>query len=157
MTQPDLARSVKELPTKAAKIRALAGRGHSRAEIARALDVRYQQVRNVLVRAQAKAVKAATSDAAAGLAQARGRRAKIRVGADRRVVLPTTLSDSLGLKPGAVLFARASDGEILLLTREAVTRRVQAMAREFVPEGVSLVDELLEDRRREVEAENRHG
>jgi hypothetical protein len=67
------------------------------------------------------------------------------------------LSDALGLEAGDVLFARVNDSEILLLTREAVTRRVQTLAREFVPEGVSLVDELLEDRRREVEAESRHG
>jgi hypothetical protein len=46
------------------------------------------------------------------------------------------------------------DGQVLLLTREAVTRRVQALAREFVPDGVRLVDELLADRRREVEADN---
>jgi hypothetical protein len=55
------------------------------------------------------------------------------------------------------LFVRIDDGEIHLLTRKAVTRRVQALAREFVPEGVSLVDELLEDRRREVEAESQRG
>src|SRR5579864_4177400 len=153
MAQSALARSVQKLPTTAAKIRALAGRGHARAEIARALGIRYQQVRNVLVRAEAKAA-AAKADAAAALPPAPATRAKIRVGPDRRVVLPTELSDALGLKPGTVLFARASDDEILLLTREAVTRRVQALARQFVPEDVSLVDELLEDRRREVEAEN---
>jgi bifunctional DNA-binding transcriptional regulator/antitoxin component of YhaV-PrlF toxin-antitoxin module len=161
MAQSGLARSVKKLPTTAAKIRALAGRGHARAEIAHALGIRYQQVRNVLVRAEAKAAEAKAAetkaDDIAALPRVPGKRAKVRVGPDRRVVLPAELSDALGLQPGAVLFARAGDDEILLLTREAVTRRVQALAREFVPEGVSLVDELLEDRRREVEAEYRGG
>jgi bifunctional DNA-binding transcriptional regulator/antitoxin component of YhaV-PrlF toxin-antitoxin module len=138
----------------AAKIRQLAAQGHSRADIARALGIRYQHVRNVLVRDEEKAKKATPS---ANATTTPGKRAKIRVGPDGRVVLPAELSDALGLKPGTVLFARASDDEIVLLTREAVTRRVQALAREFVPEGVSLVDELLEDRRREVEAENRRG
>ncbi len=55
-----------------------------------------------------------------------------------------------------MLFARVRDDEIHLLTRTAVTRRVQALVRQFVPEGVSLVDELIEDRRREVEAEREH-
>jgi bifunctional DNA-binding transcriptional regulator/antitoxin component of YhaV-PrlF toxin-antitoxin module len=80
-------------------------------------------------------------------------RTKIRVGPDRSLVVPATLIEALGLREGDVLFARVGDGKIQLLTRNAVTRLMQAMAREFVPEGVSLVDELLEDRRREVEAE----
>ena len=75
---------------------------------------------------------------------------KIRVGLDRSLVVPATLIEALGLREGDVLFARVEDDKIQLLTRKAVTRLVQAMARKFVPEGVSLVDELLEDRRREV-------
>ncbi len=154
MTRSSLAGSVKGLPTTAAKIRALAGQGHARADIARALGVRYQQVRNVLVREETKAAKQA-EPAISSTPQATS--AKIRIDADRRIVVPAALSDALGLKQGDVVFARVHDGEIHLLTREAVTRRVQALAREFVPEGVSLVDELLEDRRREVEAESKYG
>src|SRR6202171_4135747 len=78
---------------------------------------------------------------------------KVRVGSDLSIVVPPTLSEALGLKEGDVLFARVQDGEIHLLTPTAAMRRAQAIVREFVPEGVSLVDELLEDRRREVEAE----
>jgi len=63
------------------------------------------------------------------------------------------LSEALGLKDGNVLFARTHEGEIHLLTPTAAARRAQAIVRQFVPEGVSLVDELIEDRRREVEAE----
>ena len=66
---------------------------------------------------------------------------KIRVGADGSIVVPATLSDVLGLKEGDVLFARVEDGEICLLTRTAAMRRAQAIVRQFVPEGVSLVDE----------------
>jgi bifunctional DNA-binding transcriptional regulator/antitoxin component of YhaV-PrlF toxin-antitoxin module len=80
-------------------------------------------------------------------------RAKIRVNSDLTIVVPTTLSKALGLKEGDVLFGRVQDGEIHLLTPTAAARRAQGIVREFVPEGVSLVDELLEDRRREVEAE----
>jgi len=151
MATGDTIRAVRKQTSKADKIRALAAKGESRADIARALGIRYQQVRNVLVREEAKAaeqLKELGTDA---------KRAKIRVGPGRQVVLPLALSDALALKAGDVLFARIDDGELRLLTREAVTRRVQALAREFVPEGVSLVDELLEDRRREVEAESEHG
>lgn len=78
---------------------------------------------------------------------------KLRVGADGSITVPAALSEALGLTEGDVLYARVQDGEIHLLTRMAVTRRVQALVRQFVPEGVSLVDELIADRRREVEAE----
>jgi hypothetical protein len=139
----------KEIST-AAKIRALAAQGRSRADIARALGIRYQHVRNVLVRDEAKA------KAAAGSSDPTTMPGKIRVGPDGSAVLPAKVIDAVA-KPGDVMFVRIQDGEVLLLTRGAVTRRVQALAREFVPEGVSLVDELLEDRRREVEAESRHG
>jgi bifunctional DNA-binding transcriptional regulator/antitoxin component of YhaV-PrlF toxin-antitoxin module len=80
-------------------------------------------------------------------------RVKIRVDSDLSVVVPSTLSEALGLKEGDVLFARVENGEIHLLTPRAAARRAQAIVRQFVPEGVSLVDELIEDRRREVEAE----
>ena len=78
---------------------------------------------------------------------------KVRVGSDLSIVVPRTLSQALGLKEGDVLFAQVQNGEIHLLTRMATVRRAQAIVREFVPEGVNLVDELLEDRRYEVEAE----
>jgi antitoxin component of MazEF toxin-antitoxin module len=79
-------------------------------------------------------------------------RVKIRVGSDLSIVVPPALSEALRLKEGDVLFARVENGEIHLLTPTATARRAQAIVRQFVPEGVSLVDELLEDRRREVDA-----
>jgi hypothetical protein len=152
MIPGDLARTVRDLPTTAAKIRALAAKGQSRADIARALGIRYQHVRNVLMRDEEKKKTAAgTMPADAAMP------GKIPVAPDGSVVLPAIITKALALKAGDVLFVRIHDGEIHLLTRKAVTRRVQALAREFVPPGISLVDELLADRRREVEAESKHG
>lgn len=150
MATADVVRAVRGLNTTAAKIRALAAQGRSRADIARALGIRYQHVRNVLIREEAKAKAAAESSDPTTMP------GKVRVGADGSAIVPAKAIDAIA-KPGDVLFVRIDDGEVLLLTREAVTRRVQALAREFVPQGVSLVDELLEDRRREAEAESRHG
>jgi bifunctional DNA-binding transcriptional regulator/antitoxin component of YhaV-PrlF toxin-antitoxin module len=80
--------------------------------------------------------------------------AKVRLGPDGRVVVPAAIREALSLNEGDVLYASIEgEGEVRLSTPRAAMRRVQAMVREFVPEGVSLVDELLEDRRREVEAE----
>lgn len=150
MASGQVARAVRGLNTTAAKIRALAAQGRSRADIARALNIRYQHVRNVLIRdeAKARAVKPSEPATIPG---------KISVAADGSAVVPAAAINALSLKPGESLFVRVADGEIHLLTRRAVTRRVQSLVREFVPEGVSLVDELIEDRRREVEAETRNG
>jgi antitoxin PrlF len=79
---------------------------------------------------------------------------KIRLGPDGRIVVPAGFREVLGLKEGDVLFGRLEDGEIHLLTPQTAARRAQSIIRQFVPEGVSLVDELIEDRRREVEHES---
>jgi hypothetical protein len=155
MTPRDLARKspeLRELRTTAAKIRALAAQGYSRGDIARALEIRYQHVRNVLVRDEEKMKNTERSMPADSAMPG-----KIPVAADGSVVLPSAITSALALRAGDVLFVRISDGEIHLLTKAAVARRVQALVREFVPEGVSLVDELIAERRREVEAEEAQG
>src|SRR5215218_4862503 len=82
---------------------------------------------------------------------------KVRLSREGRVVIPAAFRESLGLKEGDVLFTRLEDGEIVLLTPEAAMRRAQTIVRQFVPEGVSLVDELIEERRREAEREAEDG
>jgi len=142
------------LKTTSDKIRALNRVGWPRSKIADALKIRYQHVRNVLVQDEARAAKAA-SDSVRPFQLPKP--TKIRLGPDGRVVIPAAFRDALGLSEGAVLFASVEDGEIHLLTTAAAVRRAQALVREFVPEGVSLVDELIEDRRREVEREAKRG
>jgi bifunctional DNA-binding transcriptional regulator/antitoxin component of YhaV-PrlF toxin-antitoxin module len=68
-------------------------------------------------------------------------RVKVRVGSDLSIVVPSTLSEALGLKEGDVLFARVENGEIHLLTPAATARRAQAIVRQFVPKAsVSLMN-----------------
>jgi AbrB family looped-hinge helix DNA binding protein len=95
---------------------------------------------------------AASENGAAGLAPT-----KLRLGPDGRVVIPAAFREVLKLSEGDTLVASIADGELHLLTIQAAVRRAQAIVRRFVPEGVSLVDELLEDRRREVEREHQDG
>lgn len=140
------------LPTKSAKIRALHSAGYSRSEIADFLQVRYQHVRNVLVNdARVAGSAASTTDSATPGPL------KIRVGPDGRIVIPAPFRDALGMKEGDALLASLEHGEIRLLSIPAAVRRVQAMVRNYVPEGVSLSDELIEDRRKEAEREGRNG
>jgi len=145
------------LTSKSEKMRALAGVGYARSDIARFLGTKYQFVRNVLVQDEARKSKraASTSDAVAG--PGRLSPVKVKLGPDGRVVVPAPFREALGLKEGDTLIASAEQGKLSFLTIPAAVRRAQEMLRQFVPEGVSLVDELIQDRRREVEEEERNG
>lgn len=135
------------------KIRALAADGVPRADIARKLDIRYQHVRNVLEHDRMKEAKAAVANDRAMSGEASAS-LKTKLGPDGRLVIPAAFRESLGLKDGDVLFARLENGEIVLLTPKAAMLRAQAIVRRFVPDDVSLVNELIEDRRREAKHES---
>ena len=72
-----------------------------------------------------------------------------KVGPGGRVVLPAAMREVLGLAPGDDVLISLEEHEIRLLPRNEAIRQAQAMVRELVPEGVSLADELIADRRRE--------
>ena len=143
--------------SKSDKMRVLAKAGYGRADIARFLGTRYQFVRNVLVQDEARNAKQAAVAAAPGEMNAKLAPTKLRLGPDGRVVIPAAFREALALTEGNTLIASLVDGELHLLTVQAAMRRAQAIVRQFVPEGVSLVDELLDDRRREVEREKHDG
>jgi AbrB family looped-hinge helix DNA binding protein len=149
MASPRRRDPLDELPTKSAKIRALAADGVPRADIARKLGIRYQHVRNVLEHDRAKEANAVGTNVTAPGSSDASASIKTRLGPDGRIVIPAGFRESLGLKDGDVLFARLENGEIVLLTPKAAMLRAQAIVRRFIPDNVSLVDELIEDRRRE--------
>ncbi|HZP75692.1 MAG TPA: AbrB/MazE/SpoVT family DNA-binding domain-containing protein [Pseudolabrys sp.] len=136
------------LPTKSAKMRALANAGYSRSDIARYLGARYQFVRNVLLRDQGR-----RPDTPARAFNPNATINRVQLGADGQVALPEVIRDALQLREGETLIATVEDDEIRLMTIPVAVRKAQALIRQYIPEGVSLVDELLEDRRREVERE----
>lgn len=154
-SEPSLPPAVAALPTVSAKIRALAAQGLERAAIARLLNIRYQHVRNVLLANEARKAKAEQDRDPAGPAgdPLPARLVKVRLGPDGRVVVPAAFRDALGLTEGDVLFARLENGEVRLLPPAAALRRAQVIVRRHVPEGVSLVDELIAERRTEVDRE----
>ena len=57
------------------------------------------------------------------------------------------------LKENDTLVAHLDDGELKLHGSRVGLRKAQAILRRYVPEGVSLADELIEDRRREAASE----
>ena len=66
-----------------------------------------------------------------------------------RVVIPAEIRQSMGLKEGDTVLWELRGGEAVLTTRLAQMREAQAMVRQYVAAGVSLVDELIADRRAE--------
>lgn len=73
-------------------------------------------------------------------------RGKVSAG---RVVLPSELRKAFGIEDGAeVVFSRTEHG-IEIRTLDEAIRQAQALCAKYIPPGVSLVDELREDRRRD--------
>jgi bifunctional DNA-binding transcriptional regulator/antitoxin component of YhaV-PrlF toxin-antitoxin module len=66
-----------------------------------------------------------------------------------RVLLPAAVRVALGVNEGQVLQGVVKDGELRLMTRDTAIDRAQAMVRRHVPPGVSLVDQLIAERRAE--------
>jgi AbrB family looped-hinge helix DNA binding protein len=71
-----------------------------------------------------------------------------------RIVLPANFRDALGIKEGDFLSAEIVEGEIRITPLDTAIRKAQALVRRYIPEGVSLVDELIAERRREAQREN---
>lgn len=78
----------------------------------------------------------------------------VQVAEGGRVVLPVELRRTLGIEEGEVLSAQVVDGEIRLVPADTAIRRAQELVRKFVPHGVSLVEDLIAERRREARREN---
>ena len=155
---------VREPGTKSGKIRKLAAAGHSRSDIAKALGIRYQHVRNVLVADEA----ALERQAADGVAPPASRTPiettvlpgvpfRLTVDAAGCVRLPAETLASLRAKPGSVLVGEMVGPELHLYPLQEAIRRAQALVKEFVPSGRSLADELIADRRREAAKDAGHG
>jgi AbrB family looped-hinge helix DNA binding protein len=75
------------------------------------------------------------------------------MGKQGRIVVPAELRRELGLEEGARLVARVEDGELRISTMRANLERARRIVRQYVPEGVSLVDELIAERREDARRE----
>lgn len=80
---------------------------------------------------------------------------KARVDAHGRIVIPAEFRHALDIKEGDSLSVQLDDGELRVFTLRQGIRRAQALVARYVPPGVSLVDELIADRRAEAQAEDR--
>ncbi len=76
----------------------------------------------------------------------------VSIKSDGRILVPAQLRRSFGATPGEALVARVEDGRLIIERRADAVRRLQERFSVVSP-GVSLVDELLAERRTEVGAE----
>lgn len=78
---------------------------------------------------------------------------RVKVAEGGRIVIPAEYRKRLGVRVGDDLILQFTDGEVRLFTIAEAVRRAQEMVRRYVPEGVSLVDELSAERRAEAARE----
>ncbi|HZN11044.1 MAG TPA: AbrB/MazE/SpoVT family DNA-binding domain-containing protein [Blastocatellia bacterium] len=76
-----------------------------------------------------------------------------RIADGGRLVIPAEYRRRLGLEPGDEVIMRIEDGELRILTRAEAVKRAQAVVRQHVKKGRSLVDELSAERRAEAARE----
>jgi AbrB family looped-hinge helix DNA binding protein len=80
---------------------------------------------------------------------------RVTVGPGGRMVIPAEFRKSLGVRTGDQVVVDLRDGDLRVRSLDAVIQRAQARVRQYVPDHVSLVDELIEDRRAEAAREFR--
>ncbi len=150
-----------ELRTKSDRIRRLRAAGYERGDIARYLGIRYQFVYNVdkapqpkAARPQREAAPARRESSESGEPTPNWVWIAIRKGGV--IQIPAEFLDAMGVADGDQV-QLALDGDVIrLLSRAGAIRELQDQVRRRIPEGVSLVDELLAERRAEAAREERN-
>ncbi|MBA2511194.1 MAG: AbrB/MazE/SpoVT family DNA-binding domain-containing protein [Rubrobacteraceae bacterium] len=78
---------------------------------------------------------------------------KTKMGQSGRVVIPGEYRRRLGLRSGDEIILHLDEEGLHLYTPAQAVARAQALARRYVPEGRSLSDELISERREETARE----
>lgn len=74
---------------------------------------------------------------------------KTKISEGGSVVIPSEYRKQLGLEVGYVVMIQIVDGEMRIFTLAQAIKRAQDIIRRYVPEGRSLSDELIAERRQE--------
>jgi len=78
---------------------------------------------------------------------------EVQLGAQGRLVIPAALRKALNLNQGDCLVVRKEGDSLVLERREVVESRLWEMFHQ-IPQEISLVDELVSERRAAAQAEN---
>ena len=174
MLPPDrMTQIVQPYATVSDRIRALDAAGVPRADIARFLGKRYQHIRNVLEADQQKGgyvlghadlsgVQGVEDGGAAfdgpmndpRFIEARGGGAyRLEVRADGSVVLPREVRDAFNTDHEGAVMAQLEGDTFKLISGETAMRQIREMLSKYAPKGKLASEILIENRRREAEAE----
>lgn len=74
---------------------------------------------------------------------------KTKLAEGGRVVIPAEYRQALGLHVGDELILRLEGEEVRIFTPKQAIKKVRELVQSYVPEGRSLVDELIAERRAE--------
>jgi AbrB family looped-hinge helix DNA binding protein len=74
-------------------------------------------------------------------------KARMRINPNGRVVIPASFQKRLGMRVGDEVILRIEDDELRITTLKRNIERAQRLVRKHVKRGVSLVDELIAERR----------
>ena len=77
----------------------------------------------------------------------------VRVSDGRRLVLPAEVCEQLGVEVGDTVIVSVAEGKVQLQPLGTRLAEFRALGATKVPPGVSLVDDLLAERRAEAERE----
>jgi bifunctional DNA-binding transcriptional regulator/antitoxin component of YhaV-PrlF toxin-antitoxin module len=128
------------LVTKADKIRALDKAGYKRTDISNFLGIRYQQVRNVLVKNKLDSAHQSDCDQ-------HKREEWVEVGHDGRIVIPVVFRRVLAVEHGGHILLSRDGDQLRLIARDAAMDEVQAIVGHTVAKSSSMADELIAERR----------
>ena len=78
---------------------------------------------------------------------------KLKIGEAGRIVIPAEMRSAMMVKPGDTVTAEVVDGEFRIVSPKVALKRVQALAEKYKKPGVSVVDELIAERRAEARRE----
>jgi AbrB family looped-hinge helix DNA binding protein len=78
---------------------------------------------------------------------------RVKVVHGGKLVIPASMRRQLGISTGDTVLVDVDDGELRVRTMPRAIERAQAIVRQYVPDGSSLADELIVDRRGEADRE----
>ena len=80
---------------------------------------------------------------------------RAKIDSQGRVLIPAAIRDAMKMKPGGHVAMYLDEDGLHLVTREFTREQLRREIAAHVPEGVSLADELIADRRAEAAREER--
>jgi len=78
---------------------------------------------------------------------------RVKIVEGGKLVIPAMMRRQLGIGPGDTVMVDIDNGELRVRSVSKALERARAILRRYVPEGTSLADELIADRRAEAEHE----